>query len=72
MNELVKEIMELTNEAYKYKKECERKDNIINELKEQLKEARKELQPGELIIGQGLIDNILDKIKELETDRSDE
>ena len=46
--------------------ELQRKDNIINELKEELKEARKELQPGELIIGQGLIDNILDKIKELE------
>ena len=42
MNELVKEIMELTNEAYKYKKECERKDNIINKIKKYVKDNKKE------------------------------
>ena len=54
-------------ELYRYyQQENPRLMNNWNELKEELKEARKELQPGELIIGQGLIDNILDKIKELE------
>ena len=63
MNELVKEIMELTNEAYKYKKECERKDNIINELKEWAR-IKKYLQTTK--VEEKIYDEFLDKIKKLE------
>lgn len=64
-----KEITMLLHYFNKLQKENKRLNNIINELKNELKIAFNELEPNELVIGKDIIENTLNLLKELKGDK---